>query len=1411
MKKFRQLFVILLFVSINPLFAQNYRVIKRERPAINFERVSKDSYFPNKIRIKINPDYQEMLSEQVQKNKEGLDIIGIENVDKLSLNHNVKIVKKPFEVILNNKKYEGRHKAWGFHLWYELEFKDEQNIVELIKQYCEFEEIAFAEPVFKKQLIDDSPITERVKWIPNDPMFSQQWHYHNTGQQSGTPGADIDLVNAWEIQTGDPSVIVAIIDGGIQHNHPDIQANMWSGIGYNFVTNSTTIQPHDHGTHVAGTISAVNHNGLGVSGIAGGSGLGDGVRLMSCQVFGPYDNGGFELAPVWAADNGAVISQNSWGYTSAGYYEQAVLDAIDYFNQNAGSEAESPMDGGITIFAAGNSNSTGQWYPACYSGVMSVAATNNNDQKAWYSNYDTWVDISAPGGETNSVEQRGVLSTVTGNGYGYKQGTSMACPHVSGVAALLLSHAPGQLTPEELKDVVKETADNHYAQNPSFIGMLGSGRLNAASALGEVDAMLTGLRNPKNFKAIAISSDEIDLSWTRNDSLNSVIVAFSTSPTFGTPTSSALPGETVDGGGTILYVGADTLFVHNNLNSVTTYFYRIWSFTDEGELSTGRGTSATTLCSNFELPFNEYANTTTLPLCWSTQWEGGGSQSVWSISNTSYAGGIAGEFRAKYVSETSTSRLVTPAINTTGIAQITLRFKHFYDDYSSGLTFRVQTSNDGETWTNSNWSFNSGAGNIGPQVVEIELNENLNSPNTYIAFSITGNHYQFDYWYIDDIEIEGMPTGAPLVTTHNPQNVTNSSAELKGEIVAQGDEPISASGFVFSTTPNLNIENENVTIIYTDPLVNEGNYTATIDNLNSATTYYYRAFAINSIATSYGALKLFSTLCGTTYLPYEQSFPTSEMPMCWEITNNGGTQGQVWQFGSFSSGLTGSSNYAFVNSDGYGWSGNQNTSLITPLVTIEGYSSITLQFKHYFRQWSNTSSGKVYYSVDNGNTWTQIGMWDQTTSNPSQFEYTIENTETYTGILFKWTYIGSYSYYWCVDDIEITGVPAGDPPVVVTLEPENIVSNAAVFKGTVNPNNLNTNAFFEWGLNDVSENVVQYDQMLSGQDNQTISYGVENLLPGKQYSYRVKATSIAGTTFGETVPFQTLNDTPLCSELSIDNLTSREVVFSFAILSDGGSAITGSGVCVSTEPNPSTEDIMEAFEPEEGAYTVTITELTPNTHYFARVYLENEMGVSYSNEVEFTTLLEVPSIVTHEASLIDSQSAYLRGELVSTWDALMEDIGFLVHNIPEFDRETDDVVILSTLEQNIQDGAGYSLLVNDLYPDSTYFYRAFAINAAGTGYGDVFSFTTWPLSISVDDAYKTIIYPNPTAGNIHISSPEKEILQAAVYDLTGKCVLNKTLNAKQNTLNINYVSTGVYILSLKYSDGFIRNYRVVKY
>src|SRR5690606_1231059 len=142
---------------------------------------------------------------------------------------------------------------------------------------------------------------------------------------------------------------------------------------------------------------------------------------------------------------------------SSGYYEQAVLDAIDYFNANGGG---SVLNGGITIYAAGNSGSPGQWYPAYYSGAFSVAATTNQDLKAWYSNYDTWIDIAAPGGETNTVTERGVLSCLTGNSYGFYQGTSMACPHVSGVAALIISLAPGQLLPQDIKDILTSTTDD---------------------------------------------------------------------------------------------------------------------------------------------------------------------------------------------------------------------------------------------------------------------------------------------------------------------------------------------------------------------------------------------------------------------------------------------------------------------------------------------------------------------------------------------------------------------------------------------------------------------------------------------------------------------------------------------------------------------------------------------------------------------------------------------------------------------------------------------------------------------------------------------------------------------------------------------------------------------------------------
>ena len=302
----------------------------------------------------------------------------------------------------------------------------------------------------------------------NDPRLSDQWNLINNAEGSSyRKGADINVSEVWEKFTvGRPEVIVGLVDGGADLAHPDLARNCIPGNGegsWNFVDNNDKIVAHQHGTHVAGIIAAINNNGMGVCGVAGGDDAAgkSGVKLLSCQIFqtnpatGKDRGGNTASAVTWAADHGAVIINNSWGYTPDANGDGKISDseketylkakisaadkaALDYFikyavcDNDGNQRSYSPMKGGVAIFAAGN-DAIANGIPANYEEVIAVGAIGPNGARASYSNYGDWVDICAPGGDSRYAS---VLSTIPSSKYGSLSGTSMACPHVTGVAAV---------------------------------------------------------------------------------------------------------------------------------------------------------------------------------------------------------------------------------------------------------------------------------------------------------------------------------------------------------------------------------------------------------------------------------------------------------------------------------------------------------------------------------------------------------------------------------------------------------------------------------------------------------------------------------------------------------------------------------------------------------------------------------------------------------------------------------------------------------------------------------------------------------------------------------------------------------------------------------------------------------------
>ncbi|MEW7279411.1 S8 family serine peptidase [Aquimarina sp. 2201CG1-2-11] len=546
--------ILLLFFSLGIVVAQEKMNTKGQQKGVVIIKFSVDQ---TSTLDRVHKNTLEKGKMHFSKS-EGYVKTGITAIDKCNKKLRATSMKRVFRPA---GKFEEKHRKFGLHLWYEITYDNSIPVDEAIRLYQKSYPVEVAHARHKIEYADGYTHQSKTVTIsentlpkkntnsssfngaPNDPEYSKQWHYNNTGNTGGTLGSDIKLEKAWEIEKGDPRVIVAVMDQPVQVDHPDLKKNMWvneneipgNGIdddnngyiddinGYDYVNDTGNINGMEHGTHVAGTIAAETNNGIGVAGVAGGTGNGDGVRIMTCGILG-FGIGGFEESFVYAADHGAVISNNSWTFNLNSDQSDitATKAGINYFIANAGG-VNKAMTGGLVVFAMGNDGfEYSDSFPDREASILHVGATDHSDKKSSFSNFGTWGELFAPGGSgKRGIPKEDVLSTLDKSTYGYLSGTSMATPHVSGVAALLVSHHYGKLTPDQVKTLLQGGADPIDNLNPGYIDKLGAGRVNAWASLS---ARYENI--PVNVVLDARTETSIQIKWNKISTADSYQIRY---------------------------------------------------------------------------------------------------------------------------------------------------------------------------------------------------------------------------------------------------------------------------------------------------------------------------------------------------------------------------------------------------------------------------------------------------------------------------------------------------------------------------------------------------------------------------------------------------------------------------------------------------------------------------------------------------------------------------------------------------------------------------------------------------------------------------------------------------------------------------------------------------------------------
>ena len=471
--------------------------------------------------------------------------MGIPDIDQLNEKFNVKLVKDFFKMkksFINERNQELRQ-------WFLFYFDQPVDVEQLSKEYAALSDVLVAEPI---------PVNIVYK-TPDNPRVNSQWHINHAND------ADINAFEGWDMETGDSTIIVAVMDTGMEWWHADlagsqadktdrysIHGNIWINraelanqdsnvdeddngyaddwCGWDFVTGNPQLidlgddydtpenDPSDHeghGTHCAGNVGAINNNGEGVCSAAGGwgedaSGRGNGIHIMPLRIgWSDFPSGRVSMdfaaqAFIYAAENGAKIASCSWGSSQS----SALDDALNTFLYGTTSPTASDPQIRLIFVAAGNDGNESQAYLNTRDDCISVAATNSNDGAPSWTNYGIWVDIDVPG--------KNILSTYTNGGYASLDGTSMATPVAASVAALIWSYKPS-LTALEVRDYLFQGAENIDANlDNNHIGKMGAGRVSAWGSLNLI---------PINSRPIAVADtsalnedDSIKVAVLQNDS-----------------------------------------------------------------------------------------------------------------------------------------------------------------------------------------------------------------------------------------------------------------------------------------------------------------------------------------------------------------------------------------------------------------------------------------------------------------------------------------------------------------------------------------------------------------------------------------------------------------------------------------------------------------------------------------------------------------------------------------------------------------------------------------------------------------------------------------------------------------------------------------------------------------------------